>query len=292
MSLLELFCDIDDFWQELEPMWHRTLLESGQRQRRRRCRMSMSELMTIAVHFHQKRFLDFKTYYTEYVAIHLQAEFPLLLSNSRFIQLMPRLLIALGAYLQHCYGTCTGLSFVNSTALAVCHNRRISQHRVFEGMAQRGRTSVDWFYGFKLHLVVNDRGEILRCCVTPGNTDDRRPVPKLARQLFGKLFADKGYISQDLTRQLLEDYDLQLVTKLRSNMKNRLLEELDKFFLRKRAILESIYDQLKNISQIEHTRHRSPVGFVSNLLAGLIAYCHQPKKPSLNLQYLMALQPA
>jgi transposase len=127
----------------------------------------------------------------------------------------------------------------------VCHNRRISQHRVFEGIAQRGRTSVDWFFGFKLHLIVNDRGEILRCCVTPGNIDDRRPVPKLARQVFGKLFADKGYISQPLTRQLLEDYDLHLVTKLRSNMKNRLMDEMDKFFLRKRAILESIYDQLK-----------------------------------------------
>jgi hypothetical protein len=292
MSLLELFCDIDDFWQAYEPIWHQSVLETGQRLRRRACRMSMSELMTIVIHFHLKRFRDFKIYYTEYVAIHLQSEFPQLLSYTRFIQLMPRILVALSAYLQHCYGTCTGLSFIDSTALTVCHNRRISQHRVFEGVAQRGRTSVDWFFGFKLHLIVNDRGVILRCCVTPGNTDDRRPVPKLARQLFGKLFADKGYISQDLTRQLLEDYDLQLVTKLRSNMKNRLLEEMDKFFLRKRAILESIYDQLMNISQIEHTLHRSPVGFVSNLLGGLIAYCHQPKKPLLNLQYLMALQPA
>ena len=127
-------------------------------------------------------------------------------------------------------------------------------------------------------MIVNDRGEILRCCVTQGNTDDRRPVPKLVRQLFGKLFADKGYISHDLTRTLLEVHDLHLVTKLRSNMKDRLLEELDKFFLRKRAILESIYDQLKNISQIEHTRHRSLTGFINNLLGGLIAYCHQPKK--------------
>lgn len=292
MSLLELFCDIDDFWQEYEPIWHQTLLETGQRHRHRAGRLSMSELMTIVIHFHQKRFRDFKTYYTEYVAVHLKPEFPQLLSYTRFIQLMPRIQVALSAYLQNCYGTCTGLSFIDSSALAVCHNRRISQHRVFEGVAQRGRTSVDWFYGFKLHLIVNDRGEILRCCVTPGNTDDRRPVPKLARGLFGKLFADKGYISHDLTRQLLEDHDLQLVTKLRSNMKNRLLEEMDKFFLRKRAILESIYDQLKNISQIEHTRHRSPVGFVSNLLGGLIAYCHQPKKPSLNLQFLAALQSA
>jgi hypothetical protein len=148
---------------------------------------------------------------------------------------------------------------------------------------------VDWFLGFKLHLVVNDCGEILRCCVTPGNIDDRRPVPRLVAHLFGKLFGDKGYLSQPLADQLMEDYALELVTKARSNMKAKIQDEFDKFLLRKRAIIESIYDQLKNISQIEHTRHRSLVGFMVNLLAGLIAYCHQPKKPSLNLQFLNQL---
>lgn len=289
MSLLELFCDVDDFCQEYEPNWHQHLLETGQRSRLRRGRMSMSEMITIVIHFHQKRYRDFKTYYTDYVAVHLKEEFPKLVSYNRFIQLMPRILTALCSYLKRCYGTCTGLSFIDATALSVCHNRRISQHRVFEGIAERGRTSVDWFFGFKLHLVVNDRGEILSCCVTKGNIDDRQPVPKLAERLFGKLFADKGYISQDLTRELLENYQVQLVTKLRRNMKNQLMDEMDKFFLRKRAILECIYDQLKNISQIEHTRHRSLVGFITNLLAGLIAYCHQPKKPSLDLQFLHSL---
>jgi transposase len=289
MSLLELFCDIDDFWQLYERVWHQRLLENGLAQRRRACQMSMSEMMTIVVHFHQKRFRDFKTYYTEYVMIELRAEFPTVLSYSRFIQLMPRILLALCAYLVHCYGRCSGIAFIDSTALAVCHNRRIHQHRVFAGFAQRGRTSVDWFYGFKLHLVVNDQGEILSCCVTPGNTDDRRPVPKLLRHLFGKVFGDKGYLSKPLADQLMEDYAVELVTKVRANMKAQVLDELDQFFLRKRAIVESIYDQLKNISQIQHTRHRSPVGFMINLLAGLIAYCHQPKKPSLNLQFLNQL---
>jgi len=288
MSLLQLFCDIDDFWQAFEPFWYQSLLETGQ-QRKRQCQMCMSEMMTIVVHFHQKRYRDFKTYYIDYVAENLQSEFPTLLSYSRFIQLMPRILLALCAYLQHCYGGCSGIAFIDSTALAVCHNRRIAQHRVFEGVAERGRTSVDWFFGFKLHLVVNDRGEILSCCVTPGNSDDRRPVPKLVRHLFGKLFGDKGYLSQPLADQLMEDHALELVTNVRRNMKAKLMDELDKFFLRKRAIIESINDQLKNISQIEHTRHRSLVGFMINLLAGLIAYCHQPKKPSLNLQFLNQL---
>jgi hypothetical protein len=285
MSLLELFCDIDDFWQMYEPIWQSTLLTSGQ-QRIRANQMSMSEMMTIVVHFHQKRYRDFKTYYTKYVISDLQAEFPRLLSYNRFIQLMPRILVALCAYLQACYGQTRGIAFIDSTALAVCHNRRIQQHRVFEGVAQRGRTSVDWFFGFKLHLVVNDCGDILSCCVTPGNTDDRRPVPKLVQHLFGKLFGDKGYLSRPLAEQLMEDYAIELVTKVRSNMKAVIQDEFDRFLLRKRAIVESIYDQLKNISQIEHTRHRSLTGFMNNVLAGLIAYCHQPKKPSLNLHFI------
>ena len=254
--------------------------------------MSMSEMMTIVVHFHQQRYRDFKTYYTEYVAVHLRREFPQQVSYTRFIQLIPRILVALCAYLRHCYGPCSGIGFIDSTALAVCHNRRINQHRVFEGIAQRGRTSVDWFFGFKLHLVVNDRGELLSCCVTAGNVDDRRPVPKLVRQLWGKLFGDKGYLSQPLADQLMEDHAIELITKARSNMKPAVMAAFDKFLLRKRAIVESIYDQLKNISQIEHTRHRSLVGFMINVLGGLIAYCHQPKKPTLNLAFLHAVMPA
>lgn len=288
MSLLELFCNIDDFWQIYEPVWQETLLTTGQ-QRRRESRMSMSEMMTLVVYFHQKRYRDFKTYYTEYVMTDLQGEFPSLLSYNRFIQLIPRILVALCAYLRHCYGQTRGIAFIDSTALAVCHNRRIQQHHVFEGSAQRGRTSVDWFFGFKLHLVVNDCGALLSCCVTPGNTDDRRPVPKLVQHLFGKVFGDKGYLSKPLAEQLMEDYAVELVTKVRSNMKAVVQDEFDRFLLRKRAIVESIYDQLKNISQIEHTRHRSLTGFMSNLLAGLIAYCHQPKKPSLNLHFIHQL---
>ncbi len=139
-----------------------------------------------------------------------------------------------------------------------------------------------WFYGFKLHLVINDCGELLACQITPGNVDDRMPVSALCKRLFGKLIADRGYISQPLFEQLLDTFGLQLITKLRKNMKNRLLPWLDKLLLRKRAIIESVVDQLKNISQIEHTRHRSPINCFINIIAGLIAYCYQPKKPSLN----------
>ena len=137
--------------------------------------------------------------------------------------------------------------------------------------------------GFKLHLVVNDRGDLVAFCLTPGHVDDRTPVPKLTQRLFGKLFGDKGSISQPLAEQLFLEQGLHLITHLRKNMHNRLLTWSAKVLLRKRAIIETIHDQLKNVSQIEHTRHRSPTNFVVNLVAGLIAYCHQPKKPSLHL---------
>lgn len=178
-------------------------------------------------------------------------------------------------------GKCSGISFIDSTSIEVCHNRRIKQHKVFENLAARGKTSVDWFFGFKLHLVVNEKGELLNFVLTPGNTDDRTPVPKLLQQLFGKVFGDKGYASQKLAKQLLESAGVQLLTKLRRNMKNRLMPLNDRLLLRKRSIIETVIDQLKNISQIEHSRHRSPVNCLVNIVCGLIAYCHQPQKPSI-----------
>ena len=179
------------------------------------------------------------------------------------------------------------LPFFYSYSLKVCHNRRIPRHRVFQGLAQRGKTSVDWFFGFKLHLVVNEFGQLLNVHLTPGNVDDRRPVTKLLQGLFGKIFADRGYVSQKLAVQLLEEFGLQFFAKPRRNMNNKLMRLHDKLLSRQRSIIETINDQLKNISQIEHSRHRSPVNFCVNVLCGLIAYCHQPKKPSLRLDWLL-----
>lgn len=238
--------------------------------------------MTIIVYFHQSSYRTFKDYYTKHVRLHLRAEFPHLVSYSRFVELMPRSLLPLCVYLNQRKGPCTGISFIDSMPVVVCHNRRIHQHKLFDGWAARGKNSVGWFFGFKLHLIVSDQGELLGFRLTPGNTDDRVPVPTLTEELFGKLYGDKGYISQALFEQLL-DGGLELVTKLKKNMKQRLITLWDKLMLRKRALIETINDQLKNISQIEHSRHRSRVGFTVNLVAGLIAYTYQAKKPSLKI---------
>ena len=281
-SLLGLFCDIDDFYQDFQPAYEAELKSSGLRQRRRDGEMYPSEIMTILVMFHQSHYRDFKHFYSEHLSEHHRDDFPHLVSYTRFVRLMPSVLIPLCAYLKQCFGVCTGTSFVDSTRLSVCDNHRISQHRVFKDTARRGKTSMGWFYGFKLHLTCNDLGELLSCALTPGNVDDRTPVPDLVKRLFGKLFGDKGYISQPLFKKLFTASGLQLITRLKSNMKNQLMAISDKLLLRKRVIIETITDQLKNISQIEHTRHRSFFNFLVNVICGLIAYSHQDKKPSLH----------
>lgn len=284
-SLEELFCSVDDFCQTFEPQWERQLLGNGLHQRKRERSLCLSEIMTILISFHQSCYRNFKTYYREKVQSDWQGDFPGLLSYQRFVEWMPSTLLPLCAYLRSCFGTCSGISFLDATSLKVCHNRRIKQHKVFKHLAARGKTSVDWFFGFKLHLVVNDKGELLNFVLTPGNTDDRTPVPKLLQQLFGKVFADKGYVSQKLIKQLLETVGVKLITKLKRNMKNRLMPLSDRLLLRKRSIIETIIDQLKNISQIEHSRHRSPINCLVNIVCGLIAYCRQPKKPSIAIDY-------
>jgi hypothetical protein len=283
MDIVALFCDIDDFCQHFAPWMHAQLLPVQQRQRQRASQLHLSEVMTILVLFHLLGYRNLKQLYGEYVCVHLRAEFPHLVSYTRFVELQRDALLPLCAYLKRRYGRCTGISFIDATALAVCHNRRIHSHRVFVETAARGKSSVGWFYGFKLHLVVNECGELLACCLTPGNVDDRVPVPALVEELWGKLFGDKGYLSQALFETLLEQ-DLQLITKLRRNMRNKLMPLLDKILLRKRALMETIVDQLKNISQIEHTRHRSVSNFFGNLVAGLIAYTWRPVKPSLGIR--------
>lgn len=282
MSLVELFVDVDDFCIRFETWLNQQQLGNNQRKRGPKCSLTASEIMTILIYFHMSHYRNFKHYYLEHVQRYLRPEFPGLVSYNRFVELMPMVLPGLCFYLWSKLGPVTGISFVDATPIPVCHNRRIKRHKVFKGLAERGKTSMGFFYGFKLHLVVNDRGEIVSFHLTPGNVDDRKPVPRLTKKLFGKLFADRGYISKDLFKALF-GRGIQLITPIRKNMKNQLMPLMDKLLLRKRSIIETINDQLKNISQISHTRHRSAANFLVNLIAGLIAYSHQPKKPSLNL---------
>lgn len=282
-QILPLFSSIDDFCQSFEPTFRIRLLQSGSVQRHRKSSLALSEVMTIVIWFQQSSYRTFKAFYLNEVSKHLRQEFPKLVSYNRFVELMPSALLPLCCYLQTRKGRTSGIAFIDSLPLAVCHNRRIHSHKVFAHLAERGKSSVDWFYGFKLHLIVNDQGELLAFHLTAGNVDDRKPLPKLAKGLFGKLFGDRGYISKTLN-EVFSEQNLELITKIKKNMKNRLVSIFDQIMLRKRALIETINDQLKNICQIEHTRHRSATNFLVNVIGALIAYTFKEKKPSLKIR--------
>ncbi len=279
MSLEQLFCEVDDFCLDWE-RYFSTITLPSQSKRTRKSSLYLSEIMTIIINFHRSRYRTFKDYYTKYVLTYLRQEFPNIVSYNRFVELMPSAMIGLLLYLNLRKGKCSGINFIDSTCIPVCHPRRAKRNKVFKDLAGWGRNSVDWYFGFKLHLIINERGEILAFKLTPGNVDDRKPVPDLTQKIFGKLFGDKGYISQKLWQKLW-DNGLKLITPFKKNMKNKLLPLFEKILLRKRALIETVNDQLKNISQIAHTRHRSVANFLVNLVAGLIAYTYQEKKPSL-----------
>jgi hypothetical protein len=278
MDIVTLFCDVDDFCKKYESSNPKKLADK--RRRNRKGRLSRSEMITILIYFHASNYRNFKHYYTSHVCNHLKRYFPNLVSYNRFVEIAPRVAIELAAFLTSRFEPCTGISFIDSTKVVVCNNKRISRNKVFEGVAAMGKSTMGWFYGFKLHLIVNDRGGLVKVFVTPGNIDDRVPVPKMTKDLFGKLFGDKGYIKQELFEFLLGK-GITFITGIKKNMKNRIMEMTDKILLRKRSIIETINDQLKNISQIEHTRHRSCSNFMVNLLCGLIAYTYQDRKPSI-----------
>jgi Transposase DDE domain len=286
-SLTETFCLIDNFCKSFEGEWKNSLLTHGTLKRIRQTGISLSEIMTLVVFFHQGGHRHFKRYYLDYICDFFQGAFPNLPSYQRFIELMQRCCVPLVALFEHLKGQCTGISFADSTAIAVCHNKRIYRHRVFRGAAERGKTSMGWFYGFKLHLVINPNGELIAAKVTPGNKDDRKALYEMKKSLFGNVYADRGYVSQPLKITLLS-YGIRLITRVRSNMKAVKLDAFDSVMLKCRSLIETVNDQLKNLCQIEHSRHRSLANFTVNLMAGMVAYCLQPKKPSIKLNRIEA----
>ena len=278
-----LFVEVDDCWKTFEKIYEKHLIEDGTRKRIRKCRLSISEIMTILITFQTSGYRTFKAFY-HYLLKHHKHDFPDLVSYDRFVYLIPRAVIPMFVYLQSCgIDKTTGISFIDSTALKVCHNKRIARNRVFEGFAKIGKTTMGWFYGFKLHLLINDQGGLLSYRLTAGNVDDREVVEAMSECLFGKLFGDKGYVSRILFEKLLGK-GIKLITNIRKNMKSRLIELEDKILLRKRSLIETVNDTLKNVCHIEHSRHRSPISFLAHLIAGIIAYTKLPKKPSLKME--------
>ena len=289
MNIITLFCNIDDFFLTYEKWQARHCLPEAPRETRGRPRsLHSSEVATLLIAFHQSGYRTFKHFYQRHVCVYWRAEFPHLVSYTRLVQLQKETLTLLTFYFSANLGSCTGISFVDSTRLRVCDNKRISSHRVFVAEAERSKTSMGWFYGFKLHLVINENGELLDVALTAGNTDDRRPLLTFAEGLQGSLYGDRGYISKDL-RERLRVQGVNLVYKVRKNMDPLDLSVSDEVLLKKRMIIESVIRELKTQTQVEHSRHRSFVNFQVNVVSALIAYQLLEKKPSLNFSELQQI---
>jgi hypothetical protein len=278
-NITKLFCCLDDFAKVYEA-WERSRVIGTPGSRRRPGKLSLSEMLFIAVLYHIEKFKDFKHFYLYGILHKHRDKFGDLPCYARFVQLMPRLIVPLAIFLQSLSGERTGIYFADSTKLAVCHNKRINRNRVFAGLAKRGKTSMGWFYGFKLHMVINHKGEIVAVKITAGNVDDAKIIERLTEGLTGKCYADRGYIGRKLFERLFRK-GLQLIVSIRKNMKNKLLPLLDKFLLRKRFLIETLFGVLKNSLNLEHSRHRSPLNFLVNTLACLVAYCFKNNKPAL-----------
>ena len=286
-KVTEFYVEMDDFYIEFAKMIENRpkIKDSSIKRRNRPGKLSDSEMMSIYLLFHFGQFTNFKHFYLQYVCKHLEDLFPDLISYERFNARQERVLLPLMMYLKYKgLGKSRGINYIDSTLLRVCHIKREKQNKVFKGVATKGKSTMGWFFGFKLHLIINDRGELLSFYLTKGNVDDRNieVMTAMTKEIFGKLFGDKGYISQALSELLFQD-GIQLITKVRKNMKKQNLSDVDAILLRKRALVESVNDELKNMCKIEHTRHRSVKGFLVNIVAALTAYCFFPKKPSLNI---------
>ena len=287
-KIIEIFCNLDDFMKEFDTVLTKNSISdtSLPKKRNRKSKMSKSEVMTIMVIFHLKSHRNLKHFYLYYVSKHMDDYFPDLVSYNRFVELQKSVIQPLAVYLKlYGLGKCSGISFIDSTALKVCHYKREKQNKVFQGIAEKSYGTLGWFYGFKLHLVSNDKGQIVDFLITKANVDNRYPLKNknFHDKIFGKIYGDKGYLGKDLFDKLFVD-GIHLVTKLRKNMKKKALDFMDKIYLRKRAIIESVNDVLKNTCQIEHSRHRSFDNFLGNLIAGLTAYSFLEKKPSIKIQ--------
>lgn len=275
-----LFCFVDDFYKGFEPWYKKSLISSSSKKRNRVCKMSLSEIITILIAFHQSGMSCFKYFYLELIRNHKNL-FNYLVHYDRFVALIKLAFPALVCLLKTLEGKVTEYLFIDATPMVVCHNLREKRHKVFKGLAKKGKTSTGWFFGFKLHFIFNTSGEIVRMQITGGNVNDRSPVMSIMRDISAKLIGDKGYISKKLSADLFEQ-GTTLITKIKKKMKNYLMDLTDKMMLMKRSFIETIFSSIKLLGTLIHHRHRSPINAFTHLFAGLVNYQIRTDKPSLD----------
>ena len=279
-DITELYVFIDDFVKSADKFLNNNAISRDKINKTptRQTTMQISEILTVEILYHKSPCKNFKYFYNSY--LQLYKDDLTLVTYERFVIIKKRITTYLMLLLNWLCAISdkTGLYFIDSTSLNVCHNKRINRNCVFKNLAKIGKNTKGWFFGFKLHIVINDKGEIQSACLTQGNVDDRKPVKNMVKSITGLLFRDKGYISASLFKDLYNK-GLKCVTKTKKYMKNLPMDLTEKFLLKKRSIVETVFDYLKNKFEIEHSRHRSADNFLVHVLSTLVAYSLKNTKP-------------
>ncbi len=285
-KLIEIFIDVDDFCLHADAWLSHT---AHAHDFDWRSNLHYSEAMTILIFYHHSGYKCFQYYYQKLVQTQLKSYFPTVVNYKYFLSFIPKLYPLMHIFLQwRCsQNERTGQYYVDSKKLPVCKNQRIHSNRVFRGIASRGKSSTGWFYGLKLHLVINNLGQVTNFLFTAANfADNNKDVLRtLFKDLQGHCYGDKGYITK-----LFEYFftnGLRLVTKVRKNMKARLIPLHERYALMKRGVIESVNDILMTVCDIEHTRHRSPINAMVHMNASLVAYDYLDQKPCVWLPNLI-----
>jgi Transposase DDE domain len=281
----ELYYILDLFCKQFEAQFKKISLNHPTKKRRKRATiLTLAEMMTILIMYQSSNFKNFKSFYF-FLKRDMKSAFNKLCSYNRFIELAPRCCLPLSVLLHILFVSCNGISIVDSTALKVCHIKREKRHKTFKGIAQKSKGTMGWFFGFKLHVIVNQKGELMDAKLDSARVDDREVLSKMCHNLFGDLIGDRGYIGKEF-KETLKNMGINLITRGRKNMKTYVLTEREEGLLKQRNTIETVIGKLKIKFNIEHTRHRSMMGFMINMLCALIAYCfcEHSQNTSQNLQ--------
>ena len=278
-KLIELFIEVDDLYKAY--VEYQKQIGFVPKKRTRVPDLNGSEVCTILVAYHHSGYKCFEYYYRQLILKRYADYFPQAPSYERFVSLIPRAADLIYLWLLYCVAGSkrTGLYFIDSKKLQVCHLKREKSNKVFKDVARKGKTSTGWFFGLKIHLVINNLGEIISFDLTSGNVADNNHdlLKKLLNSLDGKCVGDKGYLSKLF--EFFFNNGLQLITKPKKRMKKLPINNTLNLLINKRAVVESVFDILGTVCDIEHSRHRSPVNAAIHIFSSLIAYQHLEQKP-------------
>ena len=285
-KLIEIYCFVDECVQFLNAYFqdhfpeHKHVYKSG---------LSMSEMVTIQVLYHLSGYKCFECFYKSLEYNYLGLYFPKLPNIKSFYERQKKTSVYLIGVLlmKSSLSQKNGIFFIDSTKIEVCKPLRMSRNKTFRHYAKKSKTSTGWFFCFKLHLVINELGEIVRYKITTGDVADNNHelLKELLSGLHGKCFGDRGYISALFS--MFYENGLRLVTDLRANMKGQLIDVNEGKLLKKRGLIEAVNDILKSVCTLEHSRHRCVEHALQSMHAAVIAYCFLEKKPELILLHLL-----